>query len=1079
VANAARLQMRGEIRLKRREESVARESRSAAGVRPDAELIELLRGAVAALDDKHRLPVALCCEEGLTHKEAAEVLDLPEGSVSFLVNAGLERLRKILTKAGYNAAPAAVLGALVHTAPPVPATLAAAVGKIVSGEVAGSGAGSAGAAMGVAAKGGIAMKILVSVVAAGVLAGAAGLSAFGLRPSEPRDTGSGPAAALAVGTNPVAGRQDREEVFEFAQKPTVTKQGDKVVIAFASKGKCDATVAIVSPEGKIVRHLASGVLGKNAPWPFKQDSLAQSLEWDGKDDLGKPAPAGCKVRVGLGLKAAHDRVIGWEPRDTSASALACDAEGNLYAVLKNDYTDMQVIVLDRDGRYVRTAVPFPANLAMDKLPTKLTKMVDGRTIPLPHRSGGGYYNGLLHQTSLPRHTPVLTPDGKVLMLVSSGHRGGRFFLRFAFDPAAPEIKSVCLNEKVGGEEQHGGVKGSGDLHMALSPDGQWIYFGSPAGRGEHVVYRGKLADVLQGKPPQPFLGEAGKPGKDETHFNCPRGVACDAGGNLHVADTANDRIQVFSAEGKFLRSFPMEKPEQLSVHPKTGVIYALRGNAPDTNVRSNHALVKLDKDGKPIAELPVKPTRAYDDNWPGVFCLDASAEEPVLWVCGGEGILKIADKGDKLEKVLSLTEEVRKANPQMAFVLNWTQIGLTVDPHREEIYFPSCAGWARADGRTGKILDVLKEHRISEMHVGPDRLVYARLGGEGYAVARYNPDDGKVVDFPKGTETHHFSLGGRDAGRKIVFRGQPTKGLDIMALGGGRTFQDGFGVAPNGDVWVILAEAHPDIIPELKKIGQGERLKGGGGRLIEVDFLQVWGPDGALKCISALPGVQTGQGIRVARNGNVYVGINFHPTGQAVPDGIDPKSPCNNNWGTLFRFDNAFDKFPIGYVNGPSEGKPVGAPTHSGHSGRNYAVEGLRWQYGGISPATLSGCICGNSRFDLDGFDRAFVPAMQTFSINVLDANGNLVTRIGSYGNADSRGADSPVVDPKTGHLRPKRPTDPADLKPPKELADRVGFRWVPYVGASDEAIYTYDWCARQVQRLKLGYAAEETVPVP
>jgi hypothetical protein len=59
--------------------------------------------------------------------------------------------------------------------------------------------------------------------------------------------------------------QEREEVFEFTQKPAVTKEGDKIVISFASKGKCDATVSIVDKDGKVIRHLASGVLGVNAP----------------------------------------------------------------------------------------------------------------------------------------------------------------------------------------------------------------------------------------------------------------------------------------------------------------------------------------------------------------------------------------------------------------------------------------------------------------------------------------------------------------------------------------------------------------------------------------------------------------------------------------------------------------------------------------------------------------------------------------------------------------------------------------------------------------------------------------------
>jgi len=86
------------------------------------------------------------------------------------------------------------------------------------------------------------------------------------------------AALSAEGPNPYTGRQEREQVFQFARRPTVAKQGERYLIRFASKAACDATVAIVDDDGKVLRHLTSGVFGENAPWPFKQGSLSQKLE---------------------------------------------------------------------------------------------------------------------------------------------------------------------------------------------------------------------------------------------------------------------------------------------------------------------------------------------------------------------------------------------------------------------------------------------------------------------------------------------------------------------------------------------------------------------------------------------------------------------------------------------------------------------------------------------------------------------------------------------------------------------------------------------------------------------------------
>jgi hypothetical protein len=172
--------------------------------------------------------------------------------------------------------------------------------------------------------------------------------------------------------------QEREEVFEFVEKPKVTKAGDpstsstssgqagsgqgKWVITFASKGKCDATVSIVDKDGKIIRHLASGVLGVNAPWPFQQNSLAQKIEWDGlKDDFSKADVAGCKVKVGLGLGAKFERNIAWDPHligtihwQEKNVLTAAGPDGSRYV------GGAVGTVFSKDGNYLRTFWPPPA-----------------------------------------------------------------------------------------------------------------------------------------------------------------------------------------------------------------------------------------------------------------------------------------------------------------------------------------------------------------------------------------------------------------------------------------------------------------------------------------------------------------------------------------------------------------------------------------------------------------------------------------------------------------------------------------------------------------------------------------------
>jgi hypothetical protein len=142
----------------------------------------------------------------------------------------------------------------------------------------------------------------------------------------------------------------------------------------------------------------------------------------------------------------------------------------------------------------------------------------------------------------------------------------------------------------------------------------------------------------------------------------------------------------------------------------------------------------------------------------------------------------------------------------------------------------------------------------------------------------------------------------------------------------------------------------------------------------------------------------------------------------------------------------------------------------------------VRWSYGGLATVTtaINFCICANSRFDLDGYERAWVPSSHCFAVSVLDGNGNLIARIGRYGNGDSKGKDSPVVDPATRLHRPRKPTDPATLLPPKELSEGLGLgAYASYVAASDEAVYIADQGNRRIVRGKITYKAEEIVPAP
>jgi hypothetical protein len=111
------------------------------------------------------------------------------------------------------------------------------------------------------------------------------------------------------------------------------RKGETAEITFSAKAPIDAELSVVDAQGKIVRHLAAGMLGDHSPPPFSP-GLKQKLTWDGTDDVDKPAAGGpFQVRLALGMKARLHRIYGWNghwPADRNG--MVCGPVGMLYVV---------------------------------------------------------------------------------------------------------------------------------------------------------------------------------------------------------------------------------------------------------------------------------------------------------------------------------------------------------------------------------------------------------------------------------------------------------------------------------------------------------------------------------------------------------------------------------------------------------------------------------------------------------------------------------------------------------------------------------------------------------------------------
>jgi hypothetical protein len=451
----------------------------------------------------------------------------------------------------------------------------------------------------------------------------------------------------------------------------------------------------------------------------------------------------------------------------------------------------------------------------------------------------------------------------------------------------------------------------------------------------------------------------------------------------------------------------------------------------------------------------------------------------------------VEDRGDSLVKtVTTLGGNIGEAKDDVTL---GQRGNLIVDRKREEIYThvggKHGSPIRRIDGRTGKQIEML-DKTIDRGRFGPDGRLYLQVPWGGNWLVCYDPDSHKFVDL----------AGGEAIPKTKDFRDTefPCKGVWLQTTNAKEECHAGsssraawMAIAPNGDFYIPIVPAQSvwEVWKkENKPFPLGVRASTG------TKFsraLAVYDRDGRPKNLLTLPGLCVNYGINVGRGGRLYIALKVQPLGQTQPEGIlkGDAYPAPI-WGSLVKFDSVYDRFPVGALEGHAEwfwpaGMAGGTPTHTGFGrclgGRcNVRITNMLWSYGGVAPMTgyaNDGCICEDICTDLDGFDRSWVPAQQTHSVTVLDANGNVVVRIGSYGNADSRGKDSAVKDPKTGGWRPRRPDDPAGLE---DLSKPDIALHIPrYVGTTDEALYVQDAGNGRMLRCVLKYQVEETVAAP
>lgn len=830
----------------------------------------------------------------------------------------------------------------------------------------------------------------------------------------------------------------------FSAAPSSSRQGDKTTIRFAVSQATDVEVAVLDAKGKVVRHLVAGALGGKSPPPAPlQAGLQQSLEWDGKNDLGKPAEGGpFQVRVRAGSNVKLGRFIGEDPYTFGrVNSIATDEDGKLYVQGYEGGLNQNMDTLrafQADGSYVRTLVPFPANLKPEQVAAVAT-WNEARKSFAPRNTRSQMpefypWGGGAHIVSASaKNGVVLTHDTNVYRLDADGGN-----LR---GPLPMWSKAAKLENPKWNVPQ-----------LAVSPDGRYIYYSNVA--GTKYQPKGGFADTNPAWPQGRIYRQDTQKGGDPEKFydlvlpdwekekywlpdawnkrTAAYGITVDAKGHVYVCDLVNQEVVEIDPQGKKVSGTKAPWPERIHVEAKSGDYYVICRLTQPKDGAAEKKLLKIAGRGpqaKVVAELPLKQRGQGDAS-----ALGRIDGQPVLWIGGGGPLLCVKDKGNAFETVATAFK------PREAVQQDWNRIA--IDYERDEIYTSDGGNLLyRYDGQTGAGGALLRDgkpfHGV-DLAVGYDGYLYCRTG-TGYSgpLERFNRELKPVV-FPSGS--HILS---------------PY----IYSRYGVGNCEKGLGVGPNGETYInFMYGWNKYFIAGFGADGKpiaGDYLKGKIPQKSEGNQEQAKGLDSAV--IGPIPA--SCGGIRVDLAGNIYVGMRVRPK-EALPAEL-AKDPAYNTWtGSIVKFGPKGGTVLGAVKEDDAPATDKGLPTEQGMS-----VAGALTIYPGIAPFSGGGfggsgssCVCRVPRFDLDRYGRLVFTNVVTNNVTVIDNANNHLFTFGGYGNFDSQYAGQ-------------------DGKP-RVAVPAIPLAWPTGAGFAKDHIYVNDTYNRRAVRVDWTWTLSQTVEV-
>lgn len=858
----------------------------------------------------------------------------------------------------------------------------------------------------------------------------------------------------------------------FTSRLAVTRDSGKTRITFAMSAKTDVEVAVLGPDGRIVRHLAAGVIGGDKAAAPLSPGLAQELVWDGTNDRGQQVAGPTKVRVRAGLSPKLDGFLLHNPASSGpVNALAVGPNGSIYVfhhdpvALPSNWGSKKLKVYDRDGKHVRALMPFSAELASKKLePLAPFRDEEGRLVPRIH--------SLRHESFLPEpaprfmgnQSPVVDSRGRVYWLVFGPRLaaldadGGVPYDTFLSEPLLGQIPHArAANQYLYGKDAPAAALSSDERFLYLAGFGTGQFGQDAENKPIPCVFR---VDLANRGPAEAFVGRPDRPGTENDLLTAPRGLAT-AKGLLYVADPQANRVAVFQeSDRSYAGAIKIDDPQSVAVDPASGAVYVCVYTGPVNREagKQNADLVKFDgyRNATERYRLTLPRTLMNPNRGEHRIAIDRSAEPVRVYLTGLYPTYTIGcfeDTGDQF---------VDKGDPR-DLRTPWAEgpRDLSLDRVRGELYVKvSEQYWHRFDEPTGRPVEPVNLRGLHR-----------------YALYMSNKGT-QIVPCPDGSLV---SMNWREGIIHHDRQGLPTPWPDgspeRIHYGGIMSFMlRTLALSPDGKELVVVL---PNTYAMARSPTDAERA-----RLPRWCSVDVLGWDGKPKR-TAVWQCTHGAVLRVDHQGNIYLGETLKPVGRSYPEFFDGKlEPMQASrraedgeasifWGSYMY--GSIVKFPprggaIWYdpqrrLSPSAVGRPpadlLAEPTIKMQGHLVYTpnapaeVQGAEWVRFGFAPFAMhSGsdtCMCEGAGFDIDRFGRVFYPNLGQFRVEVVDAANNLIGACGRYGNQDA---------PTTGQ------------------AAGIPLAWPLSVVASDTHAYVADTLNRRVVKVKLAYALDASVDV-